>query len=755
MVWNPTILTSLLQRDYRRPPSTPAEPSRAARGVTKGRRIRPAALVVAICLSILVCSAVIRAWTWDALVVMMAAGPLLGVIALLGFQLSGQVRRNKVVTQRRHRCEAEVRQLVHSDITEGLCLLDADGNMQIWNVTAEHLTGYAGEEVIGRNFRMLFPPDAIAAGEPARLLEIARERGKLVDEVWLIRKDGSRFLTRIEIDAVRAEDGSLCGFVQMARDITVQRDQEKQREDLLNELGAARDRADEANQAKSRFLALVTHELRTPLHGILGSAELLALEGGLGPAQEAHIAAIRDAGQYLLNTINTVLDITQIESDRMELAPTSIKLDTLVKACMDVVRPVADAKNLALNEDIAPSLHVLTDRARLQQILLNLIGNAVKFTPSGSVEVRAMPSANRGMTRLEVADTGPGIWARHRNKLFNVFERLNANSVSGIEGAGLGLALSAKLVRRMGGEIGYTDNSGGGSIFWVELPCGEANAEAADEATGPAVIPLHPTLRVLVADDDPLNRDIASHFLTLAGYEVACVGNGAEALELAAAEAFDAILMDVRMPLMNGLEATRRIRALPAPFGTVPVVAMTAQAFPQQVEACRQAGMDYHIAKPFSQDDLLNTVAGVVTAHRCTDARPASEGAGQPETAVEPGEPVFDEAAFRCICGVLPPERLAEDLRILDARAEALLSRLQAREVAGNLPELAEAAHKLAGGAGTFGFLLLAARARRFEAAADGAATNWRALAEQLCQAIREALAIVRSQLAYPAVHAA
>ncbi|HLJ06499.1 MAG TPA: PAS domain S-box protein, partial [Acetobacteraceae bacterium] len=213
----------------------------------------------------------------DALVTMLAAGPLAGVITVTGFQLIGQIRRNAVVTQEQHHCEAQLRQLLHSGITEGLCLLDLDGNIQIWNVTAQHLQGYSGEEVIGRNFRMLFSPDAIAAGEPARLLRIAREHGKQVAEVWLAHKHGSRFLARIEIEAVRDEHGSLYGFVQMVCDITAQREQETQRESVLHELAAARDRADEANQAKSRFLALVTHELRTPLHGILGYAELLAL----------------------------------------------------------------------------------------------------------------------------------------------------------------------------------------------------------------------------------------------------------------------------------------------------------------------------------------------------------------------------------------------------------------------------------------------------------------------------------------------
>src|SRR3984957_12345541 len=213
--------------------------------------------------------------------------------------------------------------------------------MQISNVTAQHLTGYTGEEVIGRNFRMIFPAEAIAAGEPARLLELARERGKLVDEAWLLRKDGSSFLARIQIDAVQDEGGSLCGFVQLARDITAQREQEQQSENLLHELAAARDRADEA---KSRFLALVTHELRTPLHGILGYAELLALEGGLNSTQSDRVTAMIAAGEHLLGMINSVLDVSQIEAGRLELCPVEIILADLAKVCLEVVRPAAEAK---------------------------------------------------------------------------------------------------------------------------------------------------------------------------------------------------------------------------------------------------------------------------------------------------------------------------------------------------------------------------------------------------------------------------
>jgi hypothetical protein len=187
------------------------------------------------------------------------------------------------------------------------------------------------------------------------------------------------------------------------------------------------------------------------------------------------------AGEYLLGTINSVLDMSRIEADQLELHPARIELTELVRACLDVVRPTADAKGVALVLASAAPRRLFADPTRLRQVLVNLLGNAVKFTPAGSVEVRLLPMEGGQSIRVEVVDTGPGIWPRHRDKLFQTFERLNAEAMSGIEGAGLGLALSARLVRAMGGRIGYDDNPAGGSIFWLELPCG-----AADLAESPA-----------------------------------------------------------------------------------------------------------------------------------------------------------------------------------------------------------------------------------------------------------------------------
>ena len=542
--------------------------------------------------------------------------------------------------------EERSRILLHSNVAEALYLLDPDGNIETWNASAERMKGYTPAEIIGRSFVVFFTPEDVARGEPARILAIARDNGHFTTEAWRVRKDGSRFLARVAIDAIHRSNGTLRGFVKLTHDITSQRIEEEQREELARTLAIARDLAEQANQAKSRFLATVTHELRTPLHGILGYAELLTLEGGLKETQLRRLAAMMTAGHGLLETINSVLDMSQIEADQIELHPDGIALPDLIRACFEVVRPAAEAKGLALIPAPAAPLRLFADPTRVRQVLINLLGNAVKFTPAGSVEVRLRQTEAAEFVRLEVADTGPGVWARHRDKLFNTFERLNVEAVSGIEGTGLGLAIAARLVRLMGGQIGYADNPGGGSVFWVELPYGSVPSVEI-EVAAPLPLAGGPRLRVLVADDDALNRNIASGFLSIAGHDVVCVNNGAAAVGAAATGDFDVILMDVRMPGMNGLEATRLIRALPAPRGEVRVVAVTAQAFAEQIETCRRAGMSGHVSKPFKQAVLLAALENVMVARN--DKEPIALPLAAAQAGVGPELPVLDGGAFKDI----------------------------------------------------------------------------------------------------------
>ncbi len=504
---------------------------------------------------------------------------------------------------------------------------------------------------------------------------------------------------------------------------------------LARHIAKARDRAEQANQAKSRFLTGITHELRTPLHGILGYAELLSLEGGLNPTQAERVAAMIAAGEHLLGMINAVLDVSQIEADRVELHPVEIELLDFARACLDVVRPAAAAKSIALVLSVAAPGRLFADPTRLRQVLINLLGNAIKFTPSGSVELRLATAESGASVRLEVIDTGPAIPAADRDKLFQTFERLNAEAVGSIEGAGLGLALTARLAERMGGRVGYADNPGGGSVFWVELSAISTVPVAVQAAVVSPRI-ARPGLRVLVVDDDALNRSIASGFLRFGGHEVVCLDNGATAVEAAEHEDFDVILMDVRMPGMNGLEATRRIRALPGARGKVPVIALTAQAFAEQIEICRQAGMNTHVSKPFRQEVLLAAV-------ELMSPEPATGPAlAEPEVAV------FDRAAFETTASFLSADEIQGHLRALIVRCETMLRALRGPELAGRAIELAETAHAIAGSAGTLSFLLLARAGIAFEVAADSGAANTVALGGNLADATEVAIAIMRRELA-------
>jgi CheY-like chemotaxis protein len=250
-------------------------------------------------------------------------------------------------------------------------------------------------------------------------------------------------------------------------------------------------------------------------------------------------------------------------------------------------------------------------------VLLNLLGNAVKFTSQGSIKVSLGMSADGSELRIGVADTGPGIPAEQAHRLFEEFERLETEATSKIEGAGLGLAVARQIAALMGGRLGYENNPGGGSVFWLELPVNtRADALPDVEPASPPLMPPTRALHVLVVDDVPINRDIAGAFLHAAGHEATCAEGGAEAIEAVATMDFDVVLMDVRMPEMDGLEATRRIRALEGARGQVPIVALTAQAFTDQIAECRKAGMDSHLAKPFAPDTLLAAVVQAVSAGR-------------------------------------------------------------------------------------------------------------------------------------------
>jgi len=374
-------------------------------------------------------------------------------------------------------------------------------------------------------------------------------------------------------------------------------------------LRAARDAADRANAGKTRFLAQMSHELRTPLNGVLGLAQVLAQDPALTGEQRDRAAILEGAGHHLSALLNNVLDHSSIEAGRLEMVPVPTRLSALLDAVAGLTRAAADAKGVALRMDAAEDLPagVLCDPLRVRQILHNLLGNAVKFTPPGGSVTLSVRWSDGGGLVLGVTDEGPGVPEEIRGRLFQDYTRGAREAAKG-EGTGLGLAISAGLAQAMGGLIRFsTPPCGRGSLFEAWLPL----AEAAPPPDAPLEIPPEAArLRVLVVDDLAVNRLVIRAMLEAAGHSVAEAPDGAAALaQIAMEPPHDVVLMDVLMPGMDGLETTRRIRALPGPAAGVRILAVSASALPEEVAACRAAGMDGFLDKPVDRRKLLLCLA--------------------------------------------------------------------------------------------------------------------------------------------------
>ncbi|HUB14345.1 MAG TPA: ATP-binding protein [Acetobacteraceae bacterium] len=478
--------------------------------------------------------------------------------------------------------------------------------------------------------------------------------------------------------------------------------------------------------AKSRFLAVMSHEFRTLLNSILGHAELLDTDGALSPAQASNLAVMRSADRHLRAVIDRVLDFSRLEANDRPAPSGPTNLPDLVSDCLAFIRPHANRKALELRERVAPDVprDVLADAVGLRQVLVNLLDNAVKFTAHGDVSL--LVSCGDANIRFAVADTGSGVPAAQRGKLFQPYERLDADRTH-IPGTGLGLTIAKTLVARMGGRIDYQDNPGGGSIFWFEVPLPEAPAALALEPAAAAPIPTDP-LRILVADDSPPNRSVAVEFLSNAGHTVAEAEDGKAAFRHAAAEDFDVILMDLGMGQHDGITAARRIRALAGPRGRTPIIAVTARADEDDGAALREAGFQARLLKPIEQNQLLAAVAAATGTSFVAPERPAEPAATPPTIA----------AATTATIGsaTLQPHTAA--------LADVLRRMLQALDAEPSVPTLIDLVHRVAGDAGQLRHTEVAAAARQYETALrhrNGELAEMATMAETLRRAARDVLA--------------
>jgi len=386
---------------------------------------------------------------------------------------------------------------------------------------------------------------------------------------------------------------------------------ERRLKELNLRLRKARDAANAANAAKSAFLATMSHEIRTPLNGVLGMAQAMARDE-LSDRQRGRLDVVRQAGETLLVLLNDLLDLSRIEAGRLELEDGVVDIAGLMQGVVSTFGPLATEKGLDLELEVEPALNGgwAGDPTRVRQIVHNLVSNAVKFTAAGRVRVRALRRA--GKLVCEVSDTGPGIAPERQGSLFQKFVQEDASTTRRYGGSGLGLAICRELTELMGGTIAVASQPGEGAVFTVTLPLVRAKTPIAPAPQADAQIPAG-ELRVLAAEDNPVNQMVLKTLLGQLGVEVVCVADGQAAVEVAAQGGWDVILMDVQMPVMDGPTATRLIRAREAAEGQarVPIIALTANAMAHQEAEYLEAGMDALVPKPLEVARLVDALAAV------------------------------------------------------------------------------------------------------------------------------------------------
>ena len=502
-----------------------------------------------------------------------------------------------------HHTEERLYALLES-IGDGALVLDGQGKIIAFNAAAETMFGRARAEVIGQAFIDLH---LVGCGDVARF--VASGVSESGAEVQGRRANGEAFTA--EMTQAHMSIDSQTRRVTLWRDITARKAAEEA-------LRTARDEAHAASQAKSDFLATMSHEIRTPLNGVLGTAGALA-QTKLTPEQAQMVKVMLDSGELLTTILSDILDLAKIEAGRLELESTAFEPSVLLSSVIDLFQSTALTKGVALEADLGEGLDraAMGDAGRLRQVVQNLLSNALKFTAEGAVTLRAQLEAGSASAQprlvVEVLDTGLGVPLEAQSRLFTRFSQADSSTTRRFGGTGLGLALCRELIGAMGGDIGMRSRDGGGSCFWFTVPL-----QFDDVATGVADEDFHHAprtvagMRVLGVDDNATNRFVLRAVLEAAGCVVQLAENGEEAVRAAIATNFDAILMDIHMPVLDGLGATRAIRALGGRHARTPIIAVTAEALPEQIERARAAGMDHHVTKPIRPDRLLEVLSDAV-----------------------------------------------------------------------------------------------------------------------------------------------
>jgi PAS domain S-box-containing protein len=589
---------------------------------------------------------------------------------------------------------------------DAIIVADTSGRVREYNRAAADIFGWSRDEALGRPMTDLMIPKHHRAAHEAgmkRYLASGETRviGKGRVQLEARRADGSIFPVELSISSARGPEGEI--FVSFLRDIS-------RRVAAEHELREARDRALEGERAKARFLAVMSHEMRTPLNGLLGSMELLEATR-LDAAQSKYVSLMRSSGALLLDHVNDVLDISSLDASPQSFLNEPIDLRALLSEVMEGQRAVAADRGNQIESVLTERVpeRVLGDIRRLRQALLNLVGNALKFTRNGRVTLGcdAHPmDAGEVAIEFRVADTGIGIPKKDQSRIFNDFVTLDASYRRKTGGTGLGLGITRRLISAMGGEIGVESEEGAGSVFWIRLPMRKVDPalkQAGPDGTpsealrsGPRAIGTVPSRHALIVEDNEINRIVLRDFLKKLGHTADEAHDGDEGVRFAELRRYDLIFMDISMPRLSGVEATRAIRSGSGPSRTAPIIAITAHALPEETREFYEAGIDSILTKPISAASFARAIASVTGSEDPAEGE-ARRGDG----------PAVDESVLIQLRESLPADvfsRLREKF-IAETDAEiAGLPTLLANTMA---DEARERIHRLSGSAGTFGATLL------------------------------------------------
>ena len=525
--------------------------------------------------------------------------------AVIGYLLIGTDNSARKHAEEKLRWTEESFRLMVESVTDyAIVMLDPEGRIVSWNTGAQRIKGFQTDEIVGRHFSTFYTEEDVASGKPQYDFERASTDGRYEVEGWRIRKDGSLFCANIVFTAIRDQAGNLRGFAKLTRDLT----ERNKVEAILTNATAL---AEKANLAKSDFLSSMSHELRSPLNAILGFAQLMESDTPAPtPAQGESIIQILNAGWYLLELINEILDLATIESGKLSMSVEPVSLNEMLLECHSMIEPLAQRRGIRMSFPRSDAAYcVNADRTRMKQVVINLLSNAIKYNVSGgSVDLTCTANSTAGRIRIAVTDTGAGLTQDKVGQLFQPFNRLG-QEVKGEEGTGIGLVVSKRLVELMDGVIGVESTVGKGSTFWVELPSTSpivlpATVQTVAAESAASVVDGLRTL--LYVEDNPANLQLVERLIGRRNdVRLLSAMDGRHGVDLARTFVPDVILMDINLPGISGIEALKILRD-DASTAHIPVVALSANAMPRDIERGMEAGFFRYLTKPIKVSEFMH-----------------------------------------------------------------------------------------------------------------------------------------------------